>query len=262
MEMFFNLPASMLFASLAVFYGLTAALIYWLTFHGPRHQAIQSLAGIVPPFIGVVGILFGLLTGFLANDIGDRNKQAARAVLSEANALHDAFTLSIASYSDMTTIRTALRNYTQSALQEEWPQIYEMGRVGKTEAAFEDLLREVSNPGIPRVAGQAVHSALMSAVSRVGIARSERLAIAGDETNRIKWITVFVLGFLTQVAVGLVHLEKPRAQGAALTLFSIAIVIVLGLVGIQEQPFAGSIQVSPAPLQEFLDTMAAANGSH
>lgn len=260
MEAFFNLPASLLFASLAIFYGLTATFIYWLTFHAPRHQAIQSLSGIVPPFIGTIGILFGLLTGFLANDVGDRNKQAAHAVLAEANALHNAYTLSIASFSDMTSIRTALQNYTRSALQEEWPQIYEIGRSEKTEVAFEELLREVSNPDIPRVAGQAVHSALMNAVSRVGIARSERLAVAGDETNRIKWLTVFVLGFLTQVAIGLVHLDKPRAQGAALALFSIATVAALGLIAVQEQPFAGSIKVSPAPLQEFLDVIKAANG--
>jgi hypothetical protein len=197
------------------------------------------------------------LTGFLANDIGDRNKQAARAVLSEANGLRDVQTLSIASYSDMTNIRTALRNYTKSALQEEWPHISDLGRNDKTEAAFGDLLREVSNPNIPRVAGQAVHSALMNAVSRVGIARSERLALAGDQTNQIKWMTVFALGFLTQVAIGFVHLERPRAQVAALMLFSIAVVVVLGLIAMQEQPFDGAVQVSSWPMQEFLDTVVA-----
>jgi hypothetical protein len=97
----------------------------------------------------------------------------------------------------------------------------------------------------------------MNAVSRVGIARSERLALAGDQTNQIKWMTVFALGFLTQVAIGFVHLERPRAQVAALMLFSIAVVVVLGLIAMQEQPFDGAVQVSSWPMQEFLDTVVA-----
>ena len=86
---------------------------------------------------------------------------------------------------------------------------------------------------------------------------TERLAIAGDQTNQIKWLTVFALGALTQIAIGLVHLERPRAQLAALALFSLAVVVVLGLIAMQEQPFAGAVQVSSAPLQEFLETMKA-----
>ncbi|WP_456720493.1 MULTISPECIES: bestrophin-like domain [unclassified Bradyrhizobium] len=38
----------------------------------------------VAPFFGTVGVLFAFLTGFLANDITGRNRQAARAVNSEA----------------------------------------------------------------------------------------------------------------------------------------------------------------------------------
>lgn len=257
MEFWLNLPTPALFLVLAVPYALIAFLIYWITYRTRLRPPIHTLTGIVPPFIGTIGILFGLLTGFLANDIADRNRQAARAVLVEANALHDAYTLSIASYSDMSTIRAALRDYARSALRDEWPHISDIGRNAKTETAFENLLREVADPNIPRVAGQAVHGALMSAISRAGIARSERLALGGDLTNGIKWLTVFLLGVLTQIAIGLVHLEKPRAHVAALTLFSIAVVVVLGLIALQEQPFSGPVQVSSAPMEEFLESVAA-----
>lgn len=256
MEFWINLPAPALFAVLAVPYALVAFAIYRVTYRTRLRAAIHGMSGIVPPFIGTVGILFGLLTGFLANDIADRNRQAARAVLSEANALHDAYTLSIASYSDRSTIRAAMREYARSALRDEWPHISDVGRNAKTEAAFEELLREVADPNIPRVAGQAVHAALMSAISRAGIARSERLSLGGDLTSGIKWLTVLLLGVLTQIAIGLVHLEKPRAHAAAMTLFSISVVVVLGLIALQEQPFSGPVQVSSAPLEEFLEIVS------
>jgi hypothetical protein len=258
MQFWLNLPGPVLFLALAVPYGLIAFLIYWTAFRARWHTAIHTFEGIVPTFIGAIGILFGLLTGFLANDVADRNRQATQAVLSEANALQDAFTLSRASASDMPGIRTALRQYAQSALHDEWPHIADIGRDAKTEQAFEDLLRTVSDPSVARDAGQAVQTAMIGAVSRAGIARSERLSIGGDITSGIKWLTVIVLGVLTQIAIGLVHLQRPRAHIAALGLFSVSVVVVLGLVALQEQPFSGPVQVSTWPIEEFLATATAA----
>jgi hypothetical protein len=68
-------------------------------------------------------------------------------------------------------------------------------------------------------------------------------------------VTVLVLGVLTQVSLALVHLDKVRALLSALAVFSLAAVVVLGLIALQEDPFAGSIQVSPAPLEDALATL-------
>jgi hypothetical protein len=255
MDAWFNLPIAGLFVILAIPYALIVAFIKWLAFHSPMHARVQKVAGIAPPLFAAIGVLFSLLTTFLANDIASRNSQAARAVLAEANALHDVRALSIASASDMADIRQALRDYAHSVLDDEWPKMIDDGRSFKTEAAFAELLRQIADPSIARAASQAVHSALLSAASRIGIARSERLAIAEDHTNRIKWLTVFALSFLTLVAIGLVHVNSRQAQLAALTLFACAAVVALALIAVQEQPFAGDVQVSPAPIQRFLDTM-------
>jgi hypothetical protein len=51
--------------------------------------------------------------------------------------------------------------------------------------------------------------------------------------------------------------ERPRAQITALTLFTLAMVVALGFMAIQEWPFSGAAQVKPAPLQEILDLIPA-----
>ncbi len=61
---------------------------------------------------------------------------------------------------------------------------------------------------------------------------------------------------MTQIAIAAVHLERPRAQLAAIAVFSGAAVIALGLIGQQEHPFNGAIQISPALLQGVLGNMA------
>jgi hypothetical protein len=257
LDFWFGLPIAGLFAVLAATYALISIVIHLITFRSPLRAASRSLAGIAPPLFGVVGLLFGLLTGFLAADIGDHKNQAAQAVSAETNALYEVRTLSIASASDMAGIRDALREYVRSELQDEWPRMSDFGRSAKTEAAFSNLLREVADPKIARESGAAIHTALLNAVSQVGRARSQRLAISTDATNTVKWITVLILAMITQVAIGLVHVEKPRAQIAALALFTSALVVALGLMAMQEWPFSGLLQISPAPLRAILDLIPA-----
>ena len=248
-----SLPTVGLCAGLAVPYGLIVIAIWWITHHSPLRARVQTLNGIVAPFFGSVAILFGLLTGFLANDISNRAREAGRALVVESEGLYAVQALSIASPSDMKNIRATLRAYAQSVLKDEWPKMVDEGRSNKTEAAYAGLLREISDPAVARDAGQAVQSAILGAVARIGNARSDRLALSADSTGHYKWITVFILAMITQISIGLVHLDKPRAQLAALTVFSTAVVVAFTLIAMQEQPFAGVVQVSPLPIQEFLD---------
>jgi hypothetical protein len=250
----FDLPLAGIFAAMASLYILSAFIIFWICQRPPLGKRVQTLTGVVAPFFGSVGILFGLLTGFLASDISDRNRQAGRVMMAEIDGLHATQTLSVASLGDMAAIREALQTYAQSVVKDEWPRM-EDGRAPKTDAAFGELLRKVSDPTIARQSGQAVSTALLNAVARLGSARSDRMALAEDKTNELKWLTVLILGIITQISIGLVHLDKPRAQAAALTVFSSAAIVALTLIAAQEEPYSGIVRVSPSQITDFLDTM-------
>jgi hypothetical protein len=49
-----------------------------------------------------------------------------------------------------------------------------------------------------------------------------------------------------------VHLEKPRAMLAALTVFSTGAIVALGMIALQEDPFGGVFHVSSAPIERLL----------
>jgi hypothetical protein len=106
----------------------------------------------------------------------------------------------------------------------------------------------VSQPALSRTSGQAAHAALLNATVRAGTARNVRLSLASDLTNDLKWLVVITLGLFTQIAIGLVHLDKPRAFITSLVVFAGAVVMTLGIIALQEYPFEGSFQVSPAPI--------------
>lgn len=248
-----NLNTFGIFATLALIYYGMAFLLVFLSFGSPLRRSIQKLNGLVAPFFSSVAILFALLTGFLANDAGERGRHAVRATQAEASEIRNVYALSVASASDMTDIRTALRVYVNSVLKEEWPAMIEDQTSPRTDAAYDSVLREVSEPTITRDASAPVHVALLSAVIRAGTARSERLSIAADQTNDLKWATVLILGVLTQIGLALVHLDRPKAMTTALVVFGSAAIVALGLIAMQEHPYEGPFRVSTAPLESLLN---------
>jgi Protein of unknown function (DUF4239) len=247
-----DLPALGIFATLCLVYFGVALALYMLAFRSVLRPHIATLAGVVAPFFSAAAILFGLLSGFLANDVGDRNRQAQRAVQTEAGELRNIYTLSVASATDMHEIRVALKNYARSATQDEWPEMLDGTDSGLSSTAYDVMLRRISDPLITRDASAAVHVAMLNAAVRVGTARADRLSLSSDHTNDLKWISVLILGVMTQISLALVHLEKPRAMLAALLVFSMSAVVALGLIALQEHPFQGAFRVSPAPLERLL----------
>ncbi len=182
-----DLSAPSMFAMLAALYFGIALLLTLAVFKSPIKGPLQSLTGIVAPFFGSVALLFALLTGFLANDVSDRSRLSVRAVQAEAGELRNLYTLSVASISDMHSIRTKWKAYVGSVVSEEWPAMAQGLLSPPTYVAYDDLLREVSNPAIAKDAGQAVHAAMLNAAIRVGTARSDpsRFVVRFDQRSEM-----------------------------------------------------------------------------
>jgi hypothetical protein len=173
-------------------------------------------------------------------------------VQAEVSELRNVFTLSVAAATDMADIRAAWTAYIKSTINDDWPAMEHGEGAASVNSAYENMLREVSDPRVAAEAGAPVQTALLTAAVRIGTARSERIAVASDRTTDIKWAMVLLLGVMTQIGIGMVHLQKRNAQIAALAVFSVAVVIALGLIGLQERPFAGDVRIGTAPLQELL----------
>jgi len=250
-----NLPVTAEFLVLILLFAGFSLMIGWTAFRWPLRTWTQAYTGVVAPFFTAVSILFALQLGFLGQDVGDRNRQAVLAVDTEAHALREVQALSLAAVADMAKLRETLRAYLESVLRDEWPIMSTLGAAEHTETAFATMLREAAAPGIAGEAGPALHSALLAALGRAGQARSNRLTLAADHTNELKWLAVLLLGLITLLAIALVHLDKPRAMAASLVVFSAAAIVAIGLVAIQEWPFDGPMQVQPRALRALLATL-------
>ena len=244
------LPIPAIFASLFVFYLATAAFLVWLSFRSPLRAHVQSLKGVVAPFFGSVGIIFGLLIAFLSNDIWDRNKQAERVVLTESDTLVALYSLGMASGADSAALRSAIRGYARAVAEDEWPRRQTGERSVKADAALNMLLREVALPGT--VKDPALQRTMLDMALRIRSAHEDRLEIANDRTAATKWGAVLLLALITQMAIAVVHLERPRPQAAALFIFTLAAVSLLGLLALHEAPYEPPVFIPPGPIVDVL----------
>ncbi len=250
-----NLPVVAVFLVLAAYLAAATAVIHWLTFGRATRPLAQSFAGVVAPYAGALAVLFALLTGFLANDVWERERRASRAVLAERDGLLEVHGLSV--ISDMAGVRDALLTYLRTVVADEWPRMADQERSGAADEALAVLLREVARPDAAPEIAPAVRGALLNGVLRARSARDDRLVLSNDQSDATKWLSVLILALLTKVALAVVHLDRPRAQLAALVIFGVAVATTLGLIAMRERPFAGAVRVSPAPLEEVLAIVAA-----
>ncbi|CAO4164480.1 bestrophin-like domain [Methylorubrum aminovorans] len=244
-------PVWLMFTLLAgVFLAICAGLSLLTNLPWTKEGVRRLAAGIVPPYIAVVAVLLALLTGFVANDAWERQRQASRVVQAERSHALAVYDLSIASAPDMSGLRTALFAYLEAVVTEEWPSMAATGASAPNAGqALGRLLQVAADPRNAKEAGEATHAALLDAVMQLRSARSERLALSSARSDESKWLTLLVLAALTLTAIALVHCERPLAQGATLFLFSAAMVTTLGVVALHERPFDGPLALSPEPIR-------------
>lgn len=254
-ETWLALPLPALLAVLALFYVCTAIFLIWLSFGRATGPAVQSLKGVVPPFIGVVGAILAILIGFLASDIWDRERRAGTAVQTEADQLIALNTLTTTFALPRAALAMAIRTYAATVAQKEWPSMARQQFSPESEVALDQIFKALES--LHLAAGRADLDRLMSNTAlTLRSARNTRLALSQDHSENVKWLSVLVLALMSQVSVALVHLERPRPQIAAVTVLSASLIIVLGLLAVHEAPFAG-LAVSPAPIVHVLDIVPA-----
>jgi hypothetical protein len=242
---------------LAAFYLISGIVIHLLSFYGPVGRWSGSFKGIVAPFFTSVTVIFAFLAGFIASDVWRRNTEAMQVVRAEADALLALYHLTPETAPDAATIHDRIRAYTESVIRREWPRMDIGEGAPETEAALDALFQEI----LPRSAQSAINPAIERAridtALKLRTLHVTRLTLAADRTDELKWAILLMLGAMAQLAIGAVHLERPRPQIAALAIFSGAMVIALGLVAIEERPFAPPLDVPPVALEEVLQVIPA-----
>ena len=232
------------------FFGTLAAvfLIQWVMMRSRWAGWMQSLQGVAPPFMNALGVLFGLVLAFLANDTWSAHDRAISAVYREADALHAIVALGDSLVEPARgELRTLVRDYA-TASAAEW-SLLGARRVDPTVLDKNDrLLRFVADPALAAQVGSSVQAMLLAKAVQIRDDHDMRVALSQTHVNPLKWCGMAFLGFLTLLSVAAVHLDRPRAALVGVVLFAAAAAPTAAIVLVQGNPFQQPSFVSPQPI--------------
>jgi heme A synthase len=249
------LPLPERLAVLAAFSIAVALLLVILSFGSKTTEMVRSFRGVVAPFVGTVAVIFGILLGFLANDIWDRERRAAASVRSEAESLLSLTALAATFDLPREPLAGAVRTYAATVVSQEWPSMARGESAPAAELALDQLLKTIAGLDVSATGTSDLQRLLLDSGLNLRIARNTRLRLSRDESEELKWLLVLVLAVTTQIAVAAVHLESIRPQIAALAIWTTSVVIVLSLLALYDEPFAAPNGLSPVPIAHVLDVL-------
>lgn len=225
-------------ALLPIFFCL---LLFLLEAKGPLSKPIQESKGLVAPYFTAISILFGLFAALLASDVWEKTNQAKRAVQAESHAVHAIAHLARA-HGLGDVVMPKLRAYAEAASVEQ-PHSDAFDRQhAATEKAYLDLLTTLSK--LPPT-DDLVRNSLLTAGRELLRAHDNRIYLASDMTAPVKWLSIVILGILTQIALLLVHVGNRRGLRISIALFTVAFSFCLFVMAVFDAPFEVVLKDEP-----------------
>jgi hypothetical protein len=231
---------------------LLAAGIFLLALKLSRRPTAQGMKTIAPTMLTPLGVILGLLIGFLAARVWTNLDRAVEYVGQEAGALRETVLLVETLPPDVRmSVRQAVQRHIDLLESEEWPA---MARGHATLQSIAVGLAEAMTALLSfaptRSNQQLAQERALAAIEQALEARRNRVMLSQSEIAPIQWAVILVLAILILVLIALLHLDRPAAMAAALFIFSTATAICLVLLLVYDRPFgAGGFTVRPSVLR-------------
>lgn len=231
---------------------VAVVLVWWLMVRSPWTGWVRSLKGVVPPFINIIGVLFGLTLAFLANDTWTAHDRAINAVLREADSIQSLSVLSAGlSPGRGDEMRGAVADYVRDDVA-EWPLLAHERTDPAVDRDANRLLSLVADRAVAEAVGTTVQRVMLEHVASIRANRSIRIELSQTHVNPLKWLGMAFLGLLTLLSVAVVHADNTRAAMTGIILFALAGAPTSAIVLIHGNPFQQPSAVSPAPIVNAL----------
>lgn len=247
-----NLPVPWM--ALVVFLGAysVAALVYLIVTRvavGERALAFKALS---PGMLPSLGIIFGLLVGFIAVQVWSDFDRAKAAVSAEASALRAVVLLSEALPGEQERhLRSLINRHIDAAVHDEWPTMaHEHATLVHFSTALSEALRYTLALKPPDDSEKMTQRDIASALQSALDARRQRIIISESTVGSVKWAGLLLQGFCTLVAIAMAHSDNRRTCAIALTLFATGIALSILLIAAYARPFTGDLSIGPDLIQQ------------
>ena len=162
-------------------------------------------------------------------------------------------------YGDPATIamREALRDYANSIVWNEWPELAKGRQSEQTSALFRPISSGILKIEPPPGRQSLIYAEMLKKVDEIAADRKARLVATKLELPSIFWQTI--LGLLVTVLLLATFSEATFGRAVALGCQGFGLALLVALVFIFDEPFKGQTSVSSEPIVRAIAEMDARN---
>ncbi len=204
----------------------------------------------------LIGIMYGVLVGFMALYLIDNNDHASDAVLREASAVANVYRDSQWLKDPFPEqIRAQLEKYINKAITVEWPVM----REGKDVDADGDyIIQNISNLmrgySLSSDADKLITQDILIELKSLYNARHERISMSTSQLSPELW-EVILIGTILLIGINYAFRVNFYLHLFAISAFSIMAASMLFLLVTLDRPFQGEFIVEPDALQAVMTFM-------
>ncbi len=238
---------------------LVAAGVFLIVTRLAVNERAKAFKAISPGMLPPLGIIFGLLVGFIAVQVWGDFEKAKVAVATEAGALRTVVLFADAFPEEQKTHIDALINrHIEEAVNRDWPAMARgKAKLSTLPAALIEELHDALAITPANESQRTAQSQMMTALHTALETRRQRIVVSQSSVDTIKWTGILLQALCTLIAIAMVHSDNRLACAIALTLFSTGIALSVLLIAAYSRPFTGQISVGPDLLKQVIAGEAA-----
>ncbi|HKQ53684.1 MAG TPA: DUF4239 domain-containing protein, partial [Pyrinomonadaceae bacterium] len=221
----------------------------------PVHETQHEVGGFI---IGVVGAIYAVLLAFVVVAMWDQFGEAKLAVENEANQLNDLARMA-QGFDAQTQHRTlaGLQRYARTVIDEEWETMSRAQSSPKVQAVADELWQIYI--GLQPQPGREteLYAQSLDRLNDLSDSRRLRLVMSKDDLPALIRILLWGGGLIVLAFTYFFGVKSLRAQALMTAALAGEIAFILFLIVALDNPFHGSLRVSPEPLQIVLERIQA-----
>jgi len=241
--------------------GWVALTVAFTVFARQRMKAIANEGhnDIVGFIFAAVGVLYGVLLGFVVSDVWGNFDTAERATAQESSIL-------LATYQDAYAFPEPIRQiaqerllaYAYSVVNDEWSTMANGEASPRAAHALQAHFRDyrILKPSTPWQTSMYAES--FTRLNDLTEARALRIVSSNAGLPGVFWLLLIFGGLLASAFCGLFYIENVRVQVGLAASLAALLAATLFLILVLDHPFAGSVHVTP---DSFLQAISSMTGS-
>ena len=214
----------------------------------PEYQSALQFVG------AAYGLLLGLLVVFAVGHFSDVRHESQQEA-SSLVALHD--TVSVYPPETRDPVQHDVLCYMRSIVDDEWPSMERARHVEapRTLASGDRLRADILNlpSGDPRQGSAYGHANTL--IADAGQSRQRLLFFTEPEIPTALWVVIYVGAFLVILLLAVHYATRPAGRVSALGSVIVLMTVVVGVLGMLDQPFGVGAHVQPNQTRQAVDLL-------